>query len=149
MDDNDPKTGTEPEIKTGSEEKVEPSPVIEPEPSSVESVLKPVVEEFSEGAKALVASCVDHVEKGLAEKLAQVNVSKSLFKLPSSDEKVGESSSEAAKPESVEKEARGLEENPRSTDTHEGQPLVAVTAGTRASWMNCCGLLDVLRPSDH
>ncbi|GER53419.1 formamidopyrimidine-DNA glycosylase [Striga asiatica] len=148
MDDNDPKTvpSTKPDIKTGSEEKVEPSPVLELEPSTIESVLKPVVEEFSEGAKTLVTSCVDHMEKGLVEKLGHVNVSESLFKLPTSDEKVGESSSESAKPESVEKEERGLEENPRSTDTNEGQP---VTAGTRASWINCCGLLDVLRPSDH
>ncbi|KAI3457070.1 hypothetical protein Pfo_013733 [Paulownia fortunei] len=141
------------------ERKVDLGQILEVGPP-LDLVLKPFVEEFTQAAESLVPSYVTEVEKEV-EKLVLVSDPWASLKnlepapesslkgtedtLPTSDENVGESL-EAVKSRSAEPEEAGLDENPRSTHT---QPFVAVTAATRASWMNCCGLIDVLRPSDQ
>ncbi|KAK6134990.1 hypothetical protein DH2020_031274 [Rehmannia glutinosa] len=115
----------EAEIKnSGDEGKTEEGTAVdlgrapEAEPPLVESVFKPVVEEFTQTAKSVASSCVTEVKKGV-DKL--VHVSESSLKgivdtLPISSEKVGETS-EAVKSKSAETEEAGLDENPRSTHT--------------------------------
>ncbi|GFP87873.1 hypothetical protein PHJA_000931000 [Phtheirospermum japonicum] len=148
MDDSEKSvSNAEAEIKTSgddgkenaTDEKVGLGRILETGPPSLDSILKPVVEKFAQATEFLEPSCVAQVEKELVEKLVHVSESSS-GPLPTSDEKVGESTESAVANEA------GLDENPRSTHT---QPFAVVAAGSQASWMNCCGLLDVFRPSDQ
>ncbi|KAL8507962.1 hypothetical protein ACS0TY_018493 [Phlomoides rotata] len=104
------------------------SRALEDEPT-LDSVVKPVVDELTQ------------VEAGF-ENLALVSDPWTSLR---NSEPVQESS-DAVKSAPTEQENADLDEHSRAVHT---QPFVAVTAGTRASWTNCCGLLDVLRPSDQ
>ncbi|KAL3652457.1 hypothetical protein CASFOL_002138 [Castilleja foliolosa] len=148
MDDSEkPVSSAEVEIKTSgdegkenaAEENVGSGQILETGPPSLDSVLDPVVEKLAQAAEFLDPSSIAQFEKELVEKLVHVSESSSI-PLPTSDEKVGESTEPVVAGEA------GLDENPRSAHT---QPFVAVAAGSQASWMNCCGLLDVFRPSEQ
>ncbi|XP_073155143.1 uncharacterized protein [Henckelia pumila] len=136
--------------------------------SPKDSVVKSLEEEFSEAARSVEdevaeSSFVQEVEK-LAYSSDPWAALKNLgghkdeqnqgppegSKSPASDENVGESSEKTSEETRVvasnERDTDDLHENPKATHT---QPFVAVSAGSRASWANCCGLLDFLKPSDQ
>ncbi|KAL7087236.1 hypothetical protein ACP275_13G055100 [Erythranthe tilingii] len=160
------------EIKTGGDEGQENVDADEiktsgdEEKENEEKVGPPSIESFVEEFKKTEESVVENVTQTSSTYVTQVEREiKNLVAdpwgilkkfvpeetLPTSDKSVGDSSDAANKSTPVEKngeEEDCVDENPRATH---GQPLAAVAATSAtspASWMNCCGLLDLLRPSD-
>lgn len=136
--------------------------------SQKELIVKSLEEEFSEAARSVVDKVAESSFVKEVEKLVHVSDPWAALKnigahkdeqdkeapeegtLPASDENVGESSEKISYETQVvaskERETDDLHAKPKATHT---QPFVAVSAGSRASWANCCGLLDFLKPSDQ
>ncbi|KAL7129151.1 hypothetical protein ABFS83_13G044600 [Erythranthe nasuta] len=147
------------EIKTGGDEGIENEEKVDEEvgPASIESF----VEEFKKAEESVVenvtqtsSTYVTQVDREIKNLVADPwGILKKFVPeetLPTSDKSVGDSSEAANKSTSAEKngEEDCVDENSRATH---GQPLAAVAATSAtspASWMNCCGLLELLRPSD-
>ncbi|PIN21352.1 hypothetical protein CDL12_05937 [Handroanthus impetiginosus] len=140
------------EVKTGGENGKEGTidSVVKPSAEDVTLVAKPLVENVAHPSSHVVTEVEKEVEKLLlvSDPWASLkNLGSSLKEtetLPPSAENIVRESHETVAEQGI----AGLEENSRSTHT-QGQPFVAVIASTWASWMNCCGLLDVPRPSDQ
>ncbi|XP_060195542.1 uncharacterized protein LOC132624834 [Lycium barbarum] len=117
--------------------------------ANIESaVINPVVslaQGFAQSAKGLASKVEAKVETQAAKLSSVLQKLKpnGTEELPTSDKHVGESS--AADTDNANNNG-GHEEAPTTTDK---EPLVGMVAQARTSWMNCCGLLEVLaRPSD-
>ncbi|XP_075481735.1 uncharacterized protein LOC142522318 [Primulina tabacum] len=159
--------------KNGSVDQCEESRAEETVPvaesgSPKDSIVKYLEEEFSEAARSVVdkvaeSSFVEEVEKLVhvsdpwdalknlgCHKDEQNKEAPEESTLPASDENVGESPEKTSDKTQVvaskERETDDLHENQKATHT---QPFVAVSASSKASWANCCGLLDFLKPSDQ
>ncbi|KAK4438944.1 hypothetical protein Salat_0229000 [Sesamum alatum] len=112
----------------------------------LDSVVKPYVEEFIEAAKSLVEN-VTEVGKEV-EKLVLVSDPWASLKKMGTEETLPTSENVGESSEDVKSVSREAAADSSEAEMH-SQPFVAVTTATRASWMNCCGLLDVLRPSEQ
>ncbi|XP_011082919.1 uncharacterized protein LOC105165561 [Sesamum indicum] len=112
----------------------------------LDSVVKPYVEEFTEAAKSLLEN-VTEVGKEV-EKLVLVSDPWAPLKKMGTEETLPTSENVGESSEDVKSVSREAAADSKEAEMH-SRPFVDVTTATQASWMNCCGLLDVLRPSDQ